>query len=55
VLVTHSAFAATYAGRMVELWDGRIARDLPVVPTSPPAASSPERPPVVLTFARVEK
>jgi putative ABC transport system ATP-binding protein len=29
VLVTHSPFAAAYAGRTVELWDGHVRRDVP--------------------------
>jgi putative ABC transport system ATP-binding protein len=56
VLVTHSTFAATYAARTVELWDGRIARDQPTAarPGSP-AVASLDRPPIVRTLARVEK
>ncbi len=48
VLVTHSAFAAAYADRTVELWDGRIERDGPSVVEPAATAKRHDDPPRAL-------
>jgi putative ABC transport system ATP-binding protein len=57
VLVTHSPFAATYAGRTVELWDGRIVRDATgdVGESAAPRSPRADRRAVAFPFLRCEE